>query len=153
MIACSSAKQSESGFTFIEIILAVTILAIAASITIGLQAASISRTIEDRNTQTALLAGRQILSMLEINEANLDNLDRDSSLSSLFSEYKVPITDDEGGKKELERFTGHLAITDWPIPGMSKGGMKQIALRISWGSEDFEGVDLLYFTPAPEQQQ
>lgn len=143
------ARKSELGFTFIEVLLAVTILAVAASIAIGLQSASIGRTIDDKMSQRALLAGRRILSMIEVDEKNIQNLEKEGPLSNLFDQYKIPLPDNQDERASLDNITGRISISDWELPKLSKGGMKKISLLLSWGDED-QNVELVYFAPSPD---
>jgi prepilin-type N-terminal cleavage/methylation domain-containing protein len=131
----TSAQQG--GFTFIEVLLALVILASASAILVGMQSAAISRTIRDRNAQQAMLFARRIMSSAEIlgETGDIPNADEQSALQ-MMQVYGVPDPSSDLEKKALEPLKASLLVEDFPlpIPNADPVPLRKLTLRVSWGT-------------------
>jgi prepilin-type N-terminal cleavage/methylation domain-containing protein len=146
-------SDERAGFTFIEVIIAVMLLANATALLIGLEASAIQRAVRDRNTQQAMLVARQILSLIESTER--DTVPSEQSnvpVAGLLAQLGVPATTDPREQRTLEQLRASLLVEDWsaPQPNIESPAMKRITLQIAWGPESFENFSILYFMPIPE---
>ena len=141
-------KVTASGFTLIEVTLAILILAGALVVLLGLQSSSVERTIRDQNQQRAMLVARRILSALEVESEPPEPSDRDMSLNKLLEEY---VTLDDKDKNELDQtkdFQAHLKIENWQIPQIEKeDAIRKISLSIYWGNSGVDTLNIVYFIP------
>ena len=68
--------SDESGFTFVEVMIALVLLASASAILVGMQSAAVHRTIRDTSAQKSMMVARRIMAMIETipdNEFNLSS--------------------------------------------------------------------------------
>ena len=145
----STADTREEGFTLIEIILAIMLLAAGLSVILGLQSSAVDQTIRDRNKEFALLAGRRILSTIESGDGDIEILDKDEPMDKLLQSFGAL---DRNSKEEdlvrLAEFQGHIKVEKWGIPEVNPDAMKKILLDISWSPSPRDMVQLIYFVPA-----
>lgn len=148
------------GFTLIEVTLAILILAVGLSVIIGLQSSTVNQSIRERNKEVALLAGRRLLSQLEISEEDLEPVDLSAPLPELLAKYNA---DEKGGQSEgsrnsessvgpnLSSFQGTLKIEPWGIPDVNPEALRRVTLTIAWGPNRIDSATILYFIPSPSQ--
>jgi prepilin-type N-terminal cleavage/methylation domain-containing protein len=145
----------ERGFTFIEVIIAVMLLAAATSVLIGLESSAVQRLIRDRNTQQAMLAARRIMSMIEINQDNLSISNQlQGPVATVLSQIGAPAISDEQEKIALEALNASVMIEPWTPPGnnIEENSMNRITLSIAWGPASDEAFTILYFIPAEDKE-
>jgi len=138
------------GFTLIEVILAVVVLASGLTIILGLQSSIVSQTIRDRNREYALLAGRQILAQLEAEQVGMEARDETKPLAAMLSEFKGTEKDDFSPEEQsrLKEFFAHMVTTGIKVPGIDIDVLTKISLTISWSSAPIDSVEIIYFVPA-----
>jgi prepilin-type N-terminal cleavage/methylation domain-containing protein len=144
----------ERGFTFIEVIIAVMLLAAAMSVLIGLESSAVQRLIYDRNTQQAMLAARRIMSMIEIHEDDLSFANQlQGPVLTVLNQLGAPNTGNEQERIALESLNASVMIEPWTPPGnnIEENSMNRVTLSIAWGPTPDEAFTILYFIPAPEQ--
>lgn len=144
--------QAHAGFTFIEVLIAVVLLANATTLLIGLEASAVQRTVRDRNTQQAMLAARRIMSQIEgIEQTTAPDNQSDIPVPALLAQLGAPATTDQRELQVLERLRATILVEDWtpPFQNIENPAMKRISLEIAWGPESFERFNLLYFIPVP----
>lgn len=144
-------NQGQRGFTFVEVIVALTLLAASASILIGMEGAAIRRTIRDQNAQQATLAARRIMASIEAiksNEFNLASSDN-QSVEQLLSTLGV-----EPGQQRnalpTPPLTASLVVEEQPIPFLNTviNPMKRITLTVSWGPGRDDFITVFYLRNA-----
>jgi prepilin-type N-terminal cleavage/methylation domain-containing protein len=139
-----SKHRSERGFTFIEVIVALTLLAASASILIGMEGAAIRRTIRDQNAQQATLAARRIMASIEAIDAKDFNLGSSDNrpVEELLSELGV----DSSQQQRNSALTASLLVEDQPIPfpNTTINPMKRLTLTISWGQGRDDFITVFY---------
>lgn len=138
---------SERGFTFIEVVIAVSLLAIAATIIVGMQGAAVQRGLRDKFAQQSILAGRRIMASLEANEEQIQPFEQSAPILSLFDTFKIPQPQDKDELSMLEQLQGTLKIEPWAIPEIDPDAMRKITLSINWGPEEDQSIEILYFAP------
>jgi prepilin-type N-terminal cleavage/methylation domain-containing protein len=142
----SKLRTRESGFTFLEVMIALALLAAAGSILIGMQSAAIKRTIRDASAQQALLAARRIMASIE----SIPNEEFDLASQSqqpvldLMAQLDIPLDIDDAGRNPLKDIVADLQIEDWnlPLPEVEETAMKQITVRVSWGANQQDSLYL-----------
>ncbi len=145
--------QSERGFTFIEILVALTLLAAAAGLLIGLQSAAVRRTLRDTQAQQAMLAARRIMSSIEsMKKDSFDLSNQDNQpVASVLQGLGVPASSDPSEQDALASLATSIQIEDWilPLPDMDQNPMKKITMKIAWGVAPDESISILYlFSPS-----
>lgn len=142
--------KHQRGFTFVEIIIALSLLAIAAGLLIGLQSAAVQRTLRDRSAQQAMLAARRIMASIEANADKLQISDQSNEpLSAVLQTLGAPAPSaaDNNNKQELDNLRVSLQFVDWDLPleNIENPAMRKVILTISWSDspEDSFKIDYL----------
>jgi prepilin-type N-terminal cleavage/methylation domain-containing protein len=148
--------KSEQGFTFLEVIVALALLAVSASILIGMEAAAVRRTIRDQNAQQATLVARRIMASIEAID------DKDFNLASsegrpveeLLQELGVDATTqplERGAQASPPPLTASLLVEDQPIPlpNTVVDPMKRVTLKVSWGPGRDDFITIFYLRNGP----
>jgi len=140
--------QLEGGFTFVEILVALTLLAGAAGLLIGLQGAAVRRTLRDTQAQQAMLAARRIMSSIESMKPadfNLSNQDN-QPVASVLQALGVPASSTSSEQDSLSSLSASIQVEDWvvPLPNATPEPMKRITLRISWGIAPDDSITIFY---------
>ncbi len=143
-------RRSQRGFTFIELILALAILAASMTIFVGLQAAAVQRTIHDRNVQQAMLAARRIMAAIETNPTLLDQGNVPlTPLPALFSQFGAPPPADKVELDALQALQATMTVDEWPlpVPTIDQPSMRRLTLTVAWGLDIDERFELVYYVP------
>jgi prepilin-type N-terminal cleavage/methylation domain-containing protein len=141
-------SSREHGFTFIEVIVALALLAASASILIGMEGAAIRRTIRDQNAQQATLAARRIMASIEAikpNEFNLSSSDN-RPVEDLLSDLGVEATTSQIDQPTRPPLSASLMVEEQPIPFPNTviNPMKRLTLTISWGPGRDDFINVFY---------
>jgi len=147
----SQSRLLESdGFTLIEVILAVVLLASSLAVILSLQSSILDQTVRDRNREVALLAGRRILAQMELGDGTVDDFEESGPLPQILR--KICKKEIENSEEDIEKFSifdATLSIRPWGLPGLNENAMKRITLTISWTKSPLDMVELVYFLPGP----
>ncbi len=140
-------SHNQAAFTFIEVMVALIILASASGILVGMQSSAIARTIRDKTAQQGMLLGRRIMATVEVlgPKGLVGDFDGEPALSAL-QKWAIPEPTDDSEKKALTPFyvsftTEELVL---PLPNTSEDPMKKMLLRITWGKEVDESFNVVY---------
>lgn len=140
----------QRGFTFLEIIIALMILASGAGILIGLESATIQRTIEDRTVQQAMLAARRIMAAIETIAPpdQVTSLPR-QPLITLLQELKAPPVASPEEKMALERYTAEVQVEVFPLPlpNIEPNPLQMVSLKIFWSERPADLFEIQYLIP------
>jgi prepilin-type N-terminal cleavage/methylation domain-containing protein len=140
----------QRGFTFLEIIIALMILASGAGILIGLESATIQRTIEDRTVQQAMLAARRIMAAIETIAPpdQVTSLPR-QPLITLLQELKAPPGASPEEKMALERYTAEVQVEVFPLPlpNIEPNPLQMVSLKIFWSERPADLFEIQYLIP------
>lgn len=149
-----SAIRKDGGFSFIELVVALALFAVAASVIVGLESSSINRTVRDRNAQQAMLAARRIMASIEAAGPALDLPDQEGvPVSEILSSLSVPESANEDEKTAVSTFQASLRIQDWDIPfeNVQNPAMRKVVLVITWGDGPGNSFRIDYLLPrSPE---
>ena len=128
----------QRGFTFVEIIIALSLLAIAAGLLIGLQSAAVQRTLRDRSAQQAMLAARRIMASIEANADKLQISDQ--------SNEPLPAPSAADDQQELDNLRISLQFVDWDLPleNIENPAMRKVILTISWSDAPQDSFKIDY---------
>jgi len=140
------------GFTFMEIVIALAVMASAAAIIIGMQGAALRRTMRDSSAQQALLVARRIMAPIEaMNPKNFNLSSQDNQpVTSIFQTLGLPAAEVKGEDDPLKSLMASITVDDLPIPLLQKEAlMKRVALRITWGAGLDDALEVLYLMPDP----
>jgi prepilin-type N-terminal cleavage/methylation domain-containing protein len=147
----TSNNALERGFTLIEIIIAVMILAVSLITLLGMQSAATQTAIKTRNKQEAMLAARSILAGIEYAGNTIKNRSINGSASDiaklfLNDEAVAPIIAQE---KRIP-LTANLVIEYWPMADLPSNAVQRITLTVGWGSAPDDNLMTYYFIAAKE---
>lgn len=139
--------KHQRGFTFVEIIIALSLLAIAAGLLIGLQSAAVQRTLRDRSAQQAMLAARRIMASIEANADKLQISDQSNEpLSAVLQTLGAPAPSATDNKQELDNLRVSLQFVDWDLPleNIENPAMRKVILTISWSDAPQDSFKIDY---------
>jgi prepilin-type N-terminal cleavage/methylation domain-containing protein len=145
-------SSQQGGFTLIEILIALSVMAAASVVLMGMQSAAIGRTIRDRNAQQGMLLARRIMASVEsiADPNNIQNFENESGVGAL-QKLGIPDPTEDAEKRALEPFQVTLLNEDFPLPlpNIDPSGLKKITLRVSWGAAIDETffINFLMATP------
>jgi len=145
----------EAGFTLIEILIALSVMAAASVVLIGMQGAAIARTVRDRNAQQGMLLARRIMASIEISDNPLEvqNFENDNAIGAL-QKFGIPEPTDDVEKRALAPFQVTLFGEDLmlPIPNVDQDPLRKFSLRVSWGPGVEETFLVTFLMAIPKQQ-
>jgi prepilin-type N-terminal cleavage/methylation domain-containing protein len=144
--------HDNSGFTFIEVVIALAVMASAAGIIIGMQGAALRRTARDTNAQQAMLAARRIMASIEaLNPKNFNlQTQENQPISAILQTLGVTSLGDKDEAAAMGALSASLLVQEWPIPLLEKEAlMRKIILKIFWGPAWDETFEVIYLLPDP----
>lgn len=142
-------KINKAGFSIIELVFAVVILAGGLTVLLGLQSAATTSALRDRNQQQAMLIARSIMSALELN-SDLSDSQFNGSAEDTLLKYKQPISEAEDYQEFVRNTTVNLRIASVEVPIVSKLPvmpikMFRISLVLSWGKSPDDELEIIYY--------
>lgn len=137
--------SSNAGFTLIEIIIAVLILASSLTILLGLQSATVRRAIQDRETQQAMLVAREIMSTVETVKDPVLIQNASGSAEEVMKSVSGGAPLPEGDIDPSGQFTVDLVVEKVPLPILGEDRMKRLTLTLLWEGGPPRGLVLDYF--------
>jgi len=153
-----SRKQC-AGFTFLEVTIALAILASALTILLGLQSAVIERTVLQRQQREAMTFAREIMSAVEARESAGNPLDignyegsPNEILANLLPGSERPSGTVDDAPSSILSHQVILQVDYWGIPKISERAMKRVELRITWGKRAPETLQFVLFIPFDEDE-
>lgn len=143
-------EKSIAGFTLIEVMLAVLILAGSLVVLLGLQSSIINRNIQDRNRQYAMLAARRILSAVETAEEPPQAQTIEGSPDEIVAEI-LGVSEDRELSPYEEGLQAEMVIEDWPISMIEESPIARLRLLVYWGPSKADSLEVVYFFPVNEE--
>ncbi len=140
-------SRSNGGFTLIEVVFAVLILAGSLVVLLGLQTSSLQLTGRDKMTQQAMLYARRILSPIETSKEGIDIQDEQGSVKELMQKFIPGDSSVDTDTTISPAFRARLKVEHWGIPKVNEEAMKRLTLTISWGESTDERFEVVYFMP------
>lgn len=143
---------NQSGFTLIEISIAILMLATSLVVLIGLEQSSMQRAINDKDRRVALSVARRIMSDVEIKKITIDiDQKKEDKLLNFLKQNDFELEDDDIEKKNLEKFSIVLQASSPPLAGIEQDNLiKLIELTISWGETNREKLYLIRYIEPDE---
>ncbi len=135
-----------SGFTLLEVIVAVVILALAGVILLGLQGSSTSATIRSRHKAQAIFSARQILAHYETLDTPPDAKFIEGTLSDVLQDVAKDTTGLEPA--EAAKFLASVRVSDWPLLLLPPDALRRVTVTISWGQSASDSLIVDYFIPS-----
>ncbi len=143
-------NPTQRGFSFIELVVALALFAVAASVIVGLESSAINRTLRDKNAQQAMLAARRIMASIEAAGPALDLPDQEGvPVSEILTSLGVPESASDDEKSALSNFRASLRLQDWDLPfeNVQNPAMRKVALVIAWGDGVGDSFKIDYLFP------
>ena len=138
--------KSQNGFTLIEIMIAVLILATALVVMLGLEQSNIVRTINDQNRKVALSLARKVMAAIDLEQITI-NIDeeKESKIIDFFNQNNIEYDNDD--KKNYDKFSIVLKASSPTIAGIEQDNIiKLIELKILWGESYKEQLSIVRYT-------
>ena len=136
-------RNSESGLTLIEVIFAIILFAGAMITILGLQSSNLARTNEDRNRINAMLAAREILSAIEIQEEPIIVGSYQGSVEKILS--TLINHPEKIDNSPFQNLIVDLQVTNIGLPMLGEEAMQKADITVSWGDQPFEQFRTAYF--------
>jgi hypothetical protein len=133
----------DSGLTLIEVIFAIILFAGAMITILGLQSSNLSRTLEDKNKIRAMLAAREILAAIEIQEETLEPGNRSGSVEDIIAGLINHPKDKENSPHQ--GLLAQLDIENVALPEIGPTALQKTTVTVSWGDLPFEQFKTSFF--------
>lgn len=147
--------KCSSGFTFIELLFAVVILAAAILPIYGLQTTALDRVARNENELQATLIARQLLSFVEGSEGNLRSTNRELRADDALRQIARGTKGLDYQPANLDVLTHYsvvFVVEPWTIQLTEKLPipLQRLRLEVSWGPSSRDRVKFMYlFSPPP----
>ena len=148
------------GFTLIEVIIAVVILAGSLTILISMVTTSVASAVNDRQHFYASLAARSLMSAIEL-QGKIDTQDTVKPLIDLLEQFNAVNQLEPELRRVYEQMEAALIVQDFEIPGLlppsgddpqqqqeSIVKLKKLSLGVRWGGGDEQHLDIYFALPA-----
>ncbi len=137
--------SSQSGLTLPEVIIAIVLFAGAMITILGLQSSNLARANEDKNKIKAMLAAREILAAIEIQEDPIPLGTQEGTVEKVLSSLiDLP-------ERPEDSIYGNLLVTmnisNVALPLLGEAAMQKVEIVVSWGDLPFESFRTSYFIP------
>lgn len=136
-----------AGFSLIEVVFAVLILASALVTLLGLQSSSLQLSAHDKFTQRAMLIAREILAPIETSKDPIDIQDVEGTPQEILEKVLVAKLGNEDRLPRDNIFRVHLKVDYWGIPKVNEEAMKRITLTVLWSTAPLDSFQIIYFMP------
>ena len=145
-------KKSQRGFTLVEVVIAILVLAGSLVVLLGLQSASVTKALRDRNQLQAMLAARHVFAAVEVFQEFNDRDDTLPVYQLLQDLGALPDIGDSAEEEELySGMEANIQISEWENPealaplGADINLLKRIYLKILWGESPDDQLEIVYF--------
>ena len=150
--------KPESGFTLMEVTIAVLILSTALVTLLGLQSSILARALKDEEKQQAMLIARTILSAIEIHSDEIDAQDSTSSVDDLLQKLHLNLKDKDN-EETLKKFDfmARLKVENIGVKDVGDNLIKSVTLSIypkdnqTVNQIQQNSFDVTYLIPLEEQ--
>ncbi|MCB0335859.1 MAG: type II secretion system protein [Bdellovibrionales bacterium] len=140
--------KQEEGFTLLEIAMAISFLAAALVVLIGLQSSVVAKALRDRNMQEAMLMSRSILAAIELDPSKVEEQDSEQPANQLFQKLlpTKEATDESEENTSRDEFMAHLVVDGITLPLREDAilEMKRVQLTIFWGDSPDNRLRTIY---------
>lgn len=140
--------HSSAGFTLLEIIIAVMVLAVSLTTLLGLQSSATDEAIRTRNKHRAMLAAREVMAALENEGGDLKPSKINGSIDDILDRYMPEGLKKEGSKEESLPLMGELEIAFWNIKSLPENSLLKATLKVYWSNNPQDEINVVYFIAA-----
>lgn len=144
--------RSSSGFTLVEVAVAIAILGIALVSLVGLHTDNVGTYYNERNRIQAALIAKHVMSLIEADNVSPEIGTEEKSVSEVLKELGSEEFGAEVDSKERYdnwEFVRTVKAVDLPL---AEDAMRRIDITVSWGESSSEQFVLTYFMrTTPEQ--
>jgi prepilin-type N-terminal cleavage/methylation domain-containing protein len=144
-------RSQQSGFTLIEITVALSLLAVSASIFIGMQGSTVRRTLRDTNAQAAMLVARRIMASIEILKDSEFTISTqsESPVRDLLQQLNITGMGERAESAAIDQMTASVVVDELELvlPLDRQEQMKRITLKLTWGPGADESIQIVYQRP------
>lgn len=144
----SETTHSEKGFTIIEIVFAIVLLAGSLVVIIGLQTSVIQKALRDRNQERAALIARSVMTAIEDDPDLVDLGEQTVLAAKLLKDYGIIEPDKEEQLSEVPdevQVTLKVEDVEVPIPLADPVALRRVYLRVFWDETPDDQLELVYF--------
>ncbi len=137
-----------SGFTLVEVLLAIVVLAAGVTTIYGLQAANARATLQISNENQAVLLARQFFAALDARPESSPPVGEqtvDGTFEDIYQGIGMkapPLSEDA-----LARYRVTMLVDQWTVGDLLKRPMRRMLLTIRWGGTARDQMALTYFFP------
>ena len=136
------------GFTMIEIMIAVLILAGSLVVILGLESSLTKQALRTKNKQAAMLLARRVLAGIEASETVPEDQDITQPMSKLLDTFAgVSADESKQPQQDPNEYVGHLLVATTQIQGLEENAIKRVTLNVSWSDQPSDSVQVDYFIP------
>ena len=144
-------KRPQLGFTILEIIIAVMILAASLTTLLSLQTSAMSQALRTRNALEAMLASRAIMAGVEFAADELNEQKREGTVVDvarffLKEEALAPLI----AKQSSVPLNAALIIEPWNLPKLEENTLLRLTLEVSWSPAPQDKIVTYYFLNKPK---
>lgn len=151
-------RKNSAGFSLIEVVFAVLILASALVTLLGLQSSSLQLSAHSKFTQRAMLIARDILAPIETSKEPIDIQDLEGTPREVLEKVLPARINDNNKDTQDAMFRVRLKVEYWGIPKVNEEAMRRITLTVRWSTAALDSFEIVYFMPnegdqSPEQEE
>lgn len=141
----------QQGFTILEVLVAVVVLAAAILPILGVQSAALDRVMRNEQEQKAVLIARQILAFIEGSEQVLGASRAEKTALELLQELASGAKGVEYNpvnKMQLREYNALFVVEPWNIEMLGETTLLRVVLEISWSQDPRDRVQIAYLVPS-----
>lgn len=138
-------EKGASGFTMIELVVAVVLLGLALTTLISMQSNFAKSYFQEENRTKAALFAQYIMALIEVNEVPADGFSEDGSLEGKLEE--VGFFNEKHQREDEVNLEGwNYEINTESIPVLEiEDALRKVELIISWGESEREKFPVVYY--------
>ncbi|MDD2941399.1 MAG: prepilin-type N-terminal cleavage/methylation domain-containing protein [bacterium] len=143
----SRSGNRESGFTLIEVAIAVAILGIGLTTLITVQTRNVDRYLAENMNFSASLYARYIMTAIETSRETPETGSEDGKLEEKLDElgyFSGELEASEALKEEIRGWRYNQEVSSVGISPL-EDVLRRIDLKVIWGESESEGAHLIYF--------
>jgi prepilin-type N-terminal cleavage/methylation domain-containing protein len=143
-------RSRRSGFTMLEIMIAISILAVAVVPSLGLNNASLSRLYQNEKEFRAILIARQVMSFFEASGRSPNPQESDGEALQIVNElgrFTTGIPYTHPNPLELDGFYIFLKVDPLQIENFPDDKLLKVSVVVSWGTEVKDSLELIHIVP------
>lgn len=142
-----------AGFTLLEVIVAIMILASALVIILGMQSAVIDQSVRAQQEQQAMLLARRILARLETGHTSVPDGTSEFTGNEILEKFELESRESEERLERIEGLAVRTVVDYSGVPGVDLKAMRRILLTIAWGPTADDQFEAVFFVANDEEPE